>query len=367
MIQSFIRMRTAKLGFDPSRVLTFQIAPEGSRYVTDSARLRFYDGVTERLGALPGVARVGAVAWLPVRNCCSWVNYRPEGKTYAADDLPNAFYNVVTPGFLDALSIPLLAGRDFDRTDALGAPRVAIVSRAFADREWRGQNPVGRRLRLDLNDTTWTTVVGLMGDFVQDRRINNGIRPHIVVPLAQSQRRTLYVAVRATTDPASLAPLVRAEVRRIDPNVPLAEVKAMPRVISERNFEPRVYGLMFSIFAVSALVLAVIGIYGVMAYSVAQRTHEFGVRMALGAQPQDVLLLVLRAGIRLVVIGLAIGVPAAFAMGRGLGGLLYGVKPGDPATFVGIPLLLGAVALLASMVPARRATRVEPIVALRND
>jgi putative ABC transport system permease protein len=132
-------------------------------------------------------------------------------------------------------------------------------------------------------------------------------------------------------------------------------------------FEPRVYGFMFSIFAASALVLAVIGIYGVMAYSVAQRTHEFGVRLALGAQRRDVLLLVLRAGARLVVIGLAIGVPSAFAMGRGLRGLLYGVRPGDPATFIGIPVLLGIVALLASTVPARRATRVAPIVALRND
>ena len=141
----------------------------------------------------------------------------------------------------------------------------------------------------------------------------------------------------------------------------------MPRVIAERMFEPRVYGLMFSIFAASALILAVIGIYGVMAYSVAQRMHEFGVRIALGAQPRDVLLLVLRAGVRLVVLGLIIGVPAAFAMGRGIGGLLYGVSAADPATFIGVPLLLGAVALLASAVPARRATRVPPIVALRND
>lgn len=367
MIQSFIRMRTARLGFEPTRVLTFQVAPEGNRYASDSARLRFYDALTEQVGALPGVARAGAIAWLPVRNCCSWTNYQPEGKSYAADDLPNAFFNVVTPGFLDAFGIPLLAGRDFTRSDGSTAPRVAIVSRSFADREWRGQSPVGKRLHLNQKDTTWTTVVGVMGNFVQDRRINNEPRPQIFVPLAQSQRRTLSVAVRATTDAASLAPLVRAEVRRIDPNVPLAEVKVMARVVSERNFEPRVYGFMFSIFAVSALVLAVIGIYGVMAYSVAQRTHEFGLRLALGAQPRDVLVLVLRAGVRLVAIGLIIGVPAAFAMGRGLGGLLYGVKAGDPATFIGIPLLLGSVALLASMVPAHRATRVEPIVALRHD
>ncbi|HEU4786934.1 MAG TPA: ABC transporter permease, partial [Gemmatimonadaceae bacterium] len=361
MIQSFIRMRTARLGFDPSRVLTFQLAPEGSRYAADSTRLQFYDAVTEQIGALPGVAQVGAVAWLPVRNCCSWVNYQPEGKTYAADDVPNALYNVVTPGFLDALRIPLVAGRNIDRSDTRNAPRVALVSRAFAEREWRGQNPVGRRLRLSMTDTTWTTVVGVFGSFLQDRRVSDTMRPQILVPLAQSSRRTLYVAVRATSDAAALSPLVRAEIRRIDPDVPLAEVKAMPRVIAERMFEPRVYGFMFSIFAASALVLAVIGIYGVMAYSVAQRTHEFGVRMALGAQRRDVLLLVLRAGARLVVIGLAIGVPSAFAMGRGLRGLLYGVRPGDPATFIGIPVLLGVVALLASMVPARRATRVAPI------
>jgi putative ABC transport system permease protein len=367
MIQSFIRMRTARLGFDPSRVLTFQVAPEGSRYASDSARLRFYDALTEQVGALPGVARAGAIAWLPMRNCCSWINYQPEGKTYAADDRPNAFYNVVTPGFLATFGIPLVAGRDFDRRDARDAPRVAIVSRVFADREWPGHNPVGKRLQLSAADTTWTTIIGVMGDFAQDRRISRAPRPQIVVPLAQSERRTLWVAVRATGDAAALAPLVRAEVRRMDPNVPLAEVKVMPRVIAERNFEPRVYGLMFSIFAASALVLAVIGIYGVMAYSVAQRTHEFGVRIALGAQPRDVLMLVLRAGVRLVILGLAIGVPIAFGMGRGLGGLLYGVTPTDPATFIGIPLLLGAVALLASMVPARRATRVEPIVALRND
>ncbi len=367
MIQSFIRMRTARLGFDPSRVLTFQVAPEGSRYASDSARLRFYDELTERVGSLAGVSGVGAIAWLPMRNCCSWANYQPEGKTYAVDDRPNAFYNVVTPGFLGAFGIPLVAGRDFDRRDTKDASSVAIVSRIFAEHEWPGQNPIGKRVRLDANDTTWITVVGVMGAFVQDRRISNALRPQIVVPLAQSERRTLWVAVRAAGDAAAIAPLVRAEVRRIDPDVPLAEVKVMPRVIAERNFEPRVYGLMFSIFAVSALVLAVIGIYGVMAYSVAQRTHEFGVRIALGARPRDVLLLVLRAGVRLVILGLIIGVPVAFGMGRGLGGLLYGVKPSDPATFIGIPLLLGAVALVASVVPARRATRVEPIVALRND
>jgi putative ABC transport system permease protein len=244
---------------------------------------------------------------------------------------------------------------------------VAIVSKAFADREWRGDNPVGKRVRLDAGDTTWTTVVGVAGDFLQDRRVSEALRPQVFVPFAQTARRSMYFAVRTPGDPAALAPAVRDEIRRMDHDLPLAQLKSMPRVIADQMFEPRVYGLMFSIFAVCALVLAVIGIYGVMAYSVAQRTHEFGVRIALGAQRRDVLLLVLRASVRLVIIGLVIGVPAAFAMGRGLGGMLYGVRPGDPATFIGIPLLLAAVALFASMVPARRATKVEPILALRKD
>jgi putative ABC transport system permease protein len=367
MIQSFIRMRTARLGFDPSRVLTFQVSLEGNRYATDTSRVRVYNALTEQLAAVPGVARVGAVAWLPLRSCCSSVTYRPEGKAYSPDDLPNALYNVVTPGFLDAFGVALIAGRDFDARDGIGAPPVAIVSKTFVEREWRNENPVGKRVRLDIGDSTWTTIVGVAGNFVQDRRVQETMRPQILVPFAQTQRRALWIAVRATDDAAVLAPLVRAEMRRIDRDVPLAELKTMPRVIAERMFEPRVYGLMFSIFAVSALVLAVIGIYGVMAYAVAQRTHEFGLRMALGAQRRDVLWLVLRAGVRLVALGLVIGVPAAFAMGRGLSGLLYGVKGSDPATFVGIPLLLGAVALFASMVPARRATRVEPIIALRNE
>ena len=367
MIQSFIHMRSAKLGFDPSGVLTFQMSLEGDRYATDTSRVQFYDQLTERLAALPGVDHAGGIAWLPIRNCCSWVDYEPVGRTFNSTDRPNALYNIVTPGFFESMGVNVLAGRTFTQQDGMSAPRVVIVSKSFADREWRGQNPIGQQIRLGANDTVPETVVGVVTSFLQERRATDTPRPQVFVPIAQTGRRQMYFTVRASGDPAALTTAVRAEVKRLDANLPLAELKTMPRVIAERMFEPRVYGLMFSIFAVCALMLAVIGVYGVMAYSVAQRTHEFGVRIALGAQPRDVLLLVLRAGIRLVVLGIVIGVPAAFAMGRGLGGMLYGVRPSDPATFFGIPLLLGAVALLASMVPARRATRVEPIVALRNE
>jgi predicted permease len=260
----------------------------------------------------------------------------------------------------------LLAGRDFEATDRAGSPRVAIVSRAFADKEWPGESPIGKRVQLGAADNTSTTIVGVVASYTQDRRVRETARPQVFVPFAQTQRRGMYFGVRTAGNPAAIAPAVREVIRGLDRDLPIAEVKTMPRVITERMFEPRVYGMMFSIFAGSALALAVIGIYGVMAYSVAQRTHEFGVRIALGAQRRDVLLGVLRTGVRLVAIGLAIGLPAAFAMGRGLGSMLYGVRPTDPLTFIGVPLLLAAVALLASLVPARRATKVEPIIALRN-
>jgi putative ABC transport system permease protein len=367
MIQSFIRMRTARLGFDASKVLTFQMSLDGDRYASDTTRTQFYDLLAQRLGAVPGVEKAGGVTWLPVRSCCSWIDYTPEGKNYAADDRPNALFNVATPGYFQTFGVPLLAGRDFTATDRKDSPPVAIVSRAFADKEWPGESPIGKRLRLGAADSAGTTIVGVVGSYVQDRRVRETLRPQIFVPFAQSERRTMSFGVRTTGDPAAIAPAVRATIRSLDRDLPIAEVKTMSRVVSERMFEPRVYGLMFAIFAGSALALAVIGIYGVMAYSVAQRTHEFGVRIALGAQQRDVLLGVLRTGVRLVVIGLAIGLPAAFAMGKGLSGLLYGVRGSDPLTFIGIPLLLAAVALLASLVPARRATKVEPIIALRNE
>jgi putative ABC transport system permease protein len=340
---------------------------DGDRYASDTVRAQFYDLLGQQLGTLPGVEKAGGVTWLPVRSCCSWTDYVPEGKSYAVDDRPNALFNVTTPGFFQTFGVPLLAGRDFTSSDRRNAPPVAIVSRAFADKEWPGESPVGKRVRLGATDSSGVTIVGVVGSYVQDRRVRETMRPQIFIPFAQSQRRTMSFGVRTVGDPAAITPAVRQAIRSLDRDLPIAEVKTMPRVISERMFEPRVYGMMFSIFAGSALALAVIGIYGVMAYSVAQRTHEFGVRIALGAQQRDVLLGVLRSGVRLVVIGLAIGLPAAFAMGKGLSGLLYGVRGSDPLTFIGVPLLLAAVALLASLVPARRATKVEPIIALRND
>ena len=366
MIQSFLRTQSANLGFDPAGVLVLETSLQGPRYEGDTAPAGAYRALLERVAAAPGVERVGAVAILPVRSCCSFIGYFPEGKRYPRGEGPSSLYNVVTPGFFGAFGMRLLAGRTFDNRDGMGAPRVAVVNRTFAEREWPGQDPLGRRFKIDNpDDSVWVTVVGVVGDVVQ-REVQTESRAQTYVPHAQNPWRTMSLVARTSRDPAAAAPAVRREIRAFDKDLPVARVATMRQVVRERMFQPRVYGTMFGIFAAAALLLASVGLYGVMAYTVAQRTHEIGVRMSLGAQPRDVLRLVVRDGARLTALGLAIGLPAAFGLARLLRGTLYGVSPSDPATFVGISILLTTVAIVASYLPARRAARVDPMEALRS-
>jgi len=242
-----------------------------------------------------------------------------------------------------------------------------VINRTFAEREWPGQDPIGRRFKLENpNDSVWVTVVGVVGDVVQ-REVRLEQRAQIYVPHAQNPWRTMSLVVRTNGSPAAIAPAVRRAIRAFDKDLPVGRVQPMPQVVRERMFQPRVYGMMFGVFAAAALLLASVGLYGVMAYTVAQRTHEIGVRMSLGAQPRDVLRLVVRHGAGLAALGVAIGLPAAFGLARLLRGMLYGVSSSDPATFAGISLFLAAVALTASYLPARRAAQVDPMVALRSE
>jgi putative ABC transport system permease protein len=368
MIRSFLRLGTIDPGFQPDGLLTLQTSLQGPRYAGDATVRSTYEQMLERIRALPGVTGAAAVSSLPVADCCSSSTFYPEGKEYPAGSAPDALNAAVTPGYFATMRTPVIAGREFGPEDRPDAPKTLIVNRVLAERVWPGQNPVGKRVRFggDASDTVPYTVVGMVRE-VKYNKLNEEDLPQLYFPHAQAPWRSLSLVVRTNGDPAALAPSIRQAVHAIDPDLPLTRVQTMRQVIRLRMFESRVYGAMFAVFALVALLLASVGLYGVMSYTVAQRTHEVGVRIALGAPPADVIRLMVVRGARLIGIGLAIGVPAAFLLARVLRGALYGVSASDPVTFVTIAALLSAVALAASYLPARRAARVEPMVALRTE
>lgn len=368
MMQSFLKARGAHLGFDSNGVLTAQMALVGDRYATDTARAAAQRTLIAQLADVPGVQGVAAAGWLPVGNCCSTRDYYPEGRDYERSEAPVALYNAVTPAFFSTFRVGIHQGRAFTDADRLGAERVVIVNEALARREWPNESALGKRLRLSANDSVPATIVGIVAHIVPRKVIDNVVRQEqMFVPLEQSGWTTMDLIVRTSGDPYAVSQGVRDAVRAFDPDLPLARVMSMTDVIRDRMFEGRVFGTMFAIFGLAALLLASIGLYGVMSYVVVQRTAEVGVRMALGAQRRDVITLLLGSGARLLLLGVAVGLPAAIGLAQLLRGSLYGVTATDPLTFIVIPVALSLVALLASFLPARRATRVDPIVALRAE
>ena len=367
MIRSFLATQEADLGMRPRGLLTMDIALAGARYGNDTLKESALASMERELGAIPGVTAVGFTSVMPVKQCCSETNYFPDGKEYPQSDGPTALVFGVSPGFLGAAGMTLLEGRGILPTDDAAGERVALIDEAFAEREWPGVSAVGRRFKDGANQTLWTTVVGVVRHVVPRKLSDNRQAAEVFFPLAQRGHPNLTIAVRTARDPSSLVRPVQAAIRRIDRELPLAAIEPMTLSVWNRMFEPRVYGTMFAAFGLAALVLAGIGLYGVVSYSVAQRTHEMGIRMALGAGQRAIIRLVVSDSARLVGIGVAIGIPAAFGLAQLLRSSLFGVQTTDVATFVGIPLFLVAVSLLAAFVPARRASRVDPAVALRND
>lgn len=366
MMRSFMATMNAKLGFDRSGILNFQIALAGERYATDSARAAFLRLLDQRLRAIPSVTSVGTIDYQLVASCCRRTAYFPEGKEYPRATGPHTFIARISPTYLETMRIPLRQGRTFsDGEDATGS-RVALVDEVLARREWPDGGALGKQLRLDATTGEPYTVVGVIPHLVT-RQVGEPEMAQLMVPLLPGYRGERWVAVRSAGDPAALVPAVRQAVRELDPTLPLARIATMDFVFRDRMFQPRVFGSMFAVFAAAALLLATIGMYGVMAYLVAQRTPEIGIRVALGATARDVMRLVLGGSLRLIALGLVLGLPAALALSQLLHGALYGVRTTDPLTLIGIPLLLSAVALVASVVPARRATRVDPLHALRTE
>jgi len=368
MIRSYLAMQAVDLGVEREGVLTWRVTLSGSAYETGDQRARFVRHVVRRVGALPQVESVGAVNRLPVASGSHERAVEAEGQPVEYGERPMIMYYTVTPDFMRSIGVSLREGRGITEPDFESAREVAVVSRGLAERFWPGESALGRRIRLGA-DGPWRRVVGVSGNINQPFDVTGSDAPprwQVWVPLTASVPETVVFALRSGGDVAGIAPLVRHEVRALDADMPLFDLLTMDDVVLRVVWVSRLFGVMFAGLAVFALVLASIGIYGLISYSVAQRTHEVGVRMALGAQPGDVLRLVMREGLVLTLAGVGIGAGIAFGVSQALASLLFGVDPWDIQVFAGTIALLASVSLLATFVPARRATRVDPVVALRS-
>jgi putative ABC transport system permease protein len=366
LLRSFMRLRNVETGLDPRGVLTMQVALPTARYNGPAQQANFYDRVLERVRALPGVTAAAATTRLHLDEPGGTVLFFPEGQPDLGPENPQGRIRVVSPQYFQALGIPLVRGRVFDEHDNAAGQRVMLINESMARRYFPDQDPLGKRITYTLDHLT-CEVIGVVRD-VKSSVTEAQTRGEMYVPYAQRSVPNMTLVVRgASADPTGLVPQVRREVQAVDSEQPVANVRTMEQVIGASVAQPRFTATLFLVFAAVALVLASIGIYGVMAYSVTERTKEFGILMAVGAQQRDVLRMVLGQGLKLAVIGIGVGLLATVPLTRVLLSQLYGMSAADPLTFAGVALLLLAVALLACYIPALRATKVDPMVALRHE
>jgi putative ABC transport system permease protein len=365
LIRSFIQLVSIPPGFDAQGVLTARVSLPLAVYRTSQQRTAFYRQLDERLAALPGVESAGLATILPLQGTNWGAAIEIEGRpaTNLASGPPTEVAEV-TPGYFSALHIRLLAGRLLNTRDALDPTPAIVVNQAFVRSYFPDEDAVGRRMRLGSED--WSTIVGVVADSKQ-KGLAAAVEPEFFLPLTSWSAPIINLVLRTGNDPMALAPAIRTVVSEVDHDLPLFDVITMDTLLAREVASQRFNAALLGAFAVFALFLAALGIYGVMAYAVSQRTHEIGVRMALGAAPRDVLRMVLTRGVTLALAGTALGLGASFALTRFLQSLLYGIQPIDPLTFFAVTLILLGVAFLACWLPARRAMRVDPIVALRYE
>jgi len=370
LFRSFMRLQSVNAGFTPQQVLTAQLSPAGPQFDEDSDVVAFYEQVLHRARAIPGVDSAGMINTLPLSSGPT-LSFRVEGHPILTVDkwIPTNFRSV-SPDYFHAMNIPVLQGRTFTEDDRAGTPGKLIINQALAQRDFPNEDPVGKRITLgntdENNQPIWTEIIGVTAN-VRSIELREEAAPELYFSAKQIPFQNMAVVVRSTVEPESVAPALRQAVAEVDRTVPVAQVQTMEHVVSASVTQPRFNLFLVGLFGGIALLLSAAGIYGVTAYTVTQRTHELGIRLALGAQVSDVLKLVLGQGMAVIGIGLVIGLAASFALLRLMRSLLFGVGENDPLTFAAVSFVLLLVALLACYVPARRATKVDPLIALRYE
>ena len=366
MIRSVFRIREVEPGLKPQNLLTAKLTLPRDKYKDAESAIRFHQQVLERVSNLPGVESAGLVSHLPIQERGYNGNVSVEGKTYPPNESPLVEYRAVSSDYFQTAGIPLLRGRLFNKQEGDDNQPVVVINDAMAQQIWPGEDPIGKRV----GDETKATVIGVVADVknygLLQKPVPEMYAPYTLKSFWPDMRWNLRLLVRSTLDSSNIAAAVRREVQAVDPGQPIYAVQTMNLVIENTVRDKSLNTTLLSVFAGVSLLLAVIGVYGVMNYTVAQHTREIGIRMALGAQPAAILKLVVGRGLVLVSVGVGIGVLASFGLTRFIEHMLFGVTPTDPLTFVMIVVLLGLVALLACLIPAQRAMRVDPIVVLRS-
>jgi putative ABC transport system permease protein len=370
LIQSLWRLRNVNSGLQPQNVLTFNVALPETKYNTDR-QSQFFIDLKSRLEATPGVQSASTIFPLPLNGDRFVISFEIEGRPMAPKDHPIADFFTTGVGYFRAMGIPIVKGRDFDDRDKHGSTPVIIVSETFARQIFPNEDPIGKRIKpgissIEGEDTVMREIVGVVGD-VRNRSLNTEAKPAYYVPQTQVPFSQMIAVVKTASEPHGMISAATKDVGAMDADLPLFGVKTMEEYMSASVAAPRFNTTLLSIFAGVALVLTIVGLYGVMSYSVVQRTNEIGIRLALGAQSRDVLLMIVKQGSKLIIVGLVIGLAGAFAATRVIASLLFGVTTKDPFTFVAAAVLLALVALLACYIPAWRATKVDPLKALRYE
>jgi putative ABC transport system permease protein len=368
MVRSFQNIRSLEPGFDPENAVTFRLSLPNSTYPDGGSISQFHTQLLERLRALPGVEHVGASSHAPLVGCCSGTAHQIQDFPVEPGQMPPMFwYSTVTDGYFDALRIPLIAGRYFDGRDRNPDSRSVIISDVLARRIWPDNDPVGRRIQLAADTSRWFDIVGVVGG-VRDRAVELDPSEMVYYPVAADvgQARSMTYVIR-TRRGADIAPLARAEVWNIDPGLPIASSSTYRKIVADSMV--RLSFSMLALLAASAvaLILGAVGLYSVITYIVTQRTNEIGIRLALGARPGQVRTMVVLQGARLALLGLLVGIAAALGLTRLMQGMLYGTEPNDPLTFVLVSAFLAGIALLATYVPALRASRIDPAASLKAE